>query len=200
MTLPLRIGWIRHGVTEWNRLGKIQGVTNIPLSQEGVIQARLLANRLAVEDIQWDRIVSSDLLRAVHTAEIVAERLDIPLNHDSRLRERSFGDAEGTTEQERLMKWGTEWRELVPNQESDDAVIARGLAFIDELKTCDEGQSWLVVTHGGFLVRLLKALCGELPEGFLRNVSYTIVEMHDQKWNLKLYNCTEHLVEIKSGQ
>ena len=89
----------------------------------------MLANRLATEAGQWNGIYCSDLQRAEQTAEILAERLGIPLIKDSRLRERSFGQAEGTTEAERLSRWGAEWRRLVPDQESDEVIKARGHQF-----------------------------------------------------------------------
>mgnify|MGYP001497765073 CR=1 FL=1 len=79
----MRIGWIRHGITEWNTLGKIQGTTDIPLSPEGVRQARRLADRLAGDEVYWQGVVSSDLQRAAQTAKIVAHRLEIPVLQES---------------------------------------------------------------------------------------------------------------------
>jgi broad specificity phosphatase PhoE len=62
---------IRHGITDWNRLGRFQGLTDIPLNDEGVSQATVAARRL--QAVAFDRVVSSPLLRAAKTAEIIAE-------------------------------------------------------------------------------------------------------------------------------
>ncbi|BBI33217.1 histidine phosphatase family protein [Cohnella abietis] len=201
MTLATRIGWVRHGITEWNQLGKIQGVTDIPLSLEGIQQARLLAERLLLDKEQWNGIYCSDLTRAYETGEIIAERLGIPLLQDVRLRERSFGEAEGTTEAERLSRWGTEWRRLVPDQESDDTIRARGHEFVNELIAKHQGEAWLVVTHGSFLGRMLQSLCTGLDDSHLRNVSLTVLEKQPQGWQPMIHNCTRHLNDatIKSN-
>ncbi|MFC5403793.1 histidine phosphatase family protein [Cohnella soli] len=199
MTEAARMGWIRHGITEWNRLGKIQGVTDIPLSKEGEEQARRLAVRLIADGDRWDGIYCSDLKRAHRTAEIISERLGIPLVTDSRLRERSFGQAEGTTLEQRVSEWGENWRANVPDQESDDEVRARGHDFVDDFLLRHQGQSWLIVTHGSFLARMLQSLCEDLTDSHLQNVSLTVLErpansMHSN-WTPLLHNCTLHLAE-----
>jgi len=193
------IGWVRHGVTEWNKKRIIQGVTDIPLSEEGILQARLLAGRLANEDRRWDGVYCSDLQRAVRTGEILAERLGIPLVRDARLRERSFGAAEGTTEAERISRWGTDWRSNVPDQENDDSVRERGHAFVRELAGKHPGESWLVVTHGSFLARMLQSLCAELDDRHLLNMSLTVVERQEEGWTSLLHNCTRHLEEAETN-
>ncbi|MFC5467751.1 histidine phosphatase family protein [Cohnella suwonensis] len=197
MTMATRMGWIRHGITEWNRLGKIQGVTDIPLSEEGAEQARKLAERLSAEGGHWDGIYCSDLKRARRTAEILAERLDIPLVTDARLRERSFGKAEGMTPEERLAEWGVDWRANVPDQESDEVIRARGHDFVDEFSRRHPGQSWLIVTHGSFLARMLQSLCDDLTDSHLHNMSLTILERQAEdlknNWKPHLHNCTLHL-------
>ncbi|TJY44601.1 histidine phosphatase family protein [Cohnella pontilimi] len=188
-----RIGWIRHGITAWNRLGKIQGVTDIPLSPEGIDQARKLADRLLRDGEEWNGVYCSDLTRAYQTAEIIANRLGIPLRPEPRLRERSFGAAEGTTEAERLARWGTDWRRLVPDQETDEQVRARGHEFVKDLMLRHPGEAWLVVTHGSFLARMLQSMCRDLKDSHLSNVSLSILERREQGWVPLLHNCTAHL-------
>lgn len=195
-----RIGWIRHGETEWNRLGKIQGTTDIPLSPEGIRQAERLAERLAREGIAgtghaWQGIASSDLRRARQTAEILAKRLGVPFRTDPRLRERFFGSAEGTTLPERLARWGEDWRRRVPDQEPDEAVTSRGLTFVNGLAAEHPGEAWLVVTHGSFLARLLHALCPQLEDAPIGNVSLTVLERVDGGWLPLLHNSTTHLTD-----
>lgn len=193
MTMRNTIGWVRHGVTEWNLLGKIQGATDTPLSEEGLYQAGLLAERLAGESKRWDGVATSDLQRAATTGQVIADRLGVPLLKDARLRERSFGIAEGTTLQERLDRWGEEWRSLVPDQETNASLIERGQAFVEELVATRPGESWLVVTHGSFLATIIPSLIGETPEGYIQNVSLTILEQTEEGWKSLLHNCTVHL-------
>lgn len=193
MTNPITVGWIRHGITEWNRLGKIQGVTDIPLSLEGIEQAKLLAERLAADEIRWDGVVASDLQRAETTGRIIADRLGIPFLKDERLRERSFGQAEGTTLEQRLARWGDEWRQHVPDQESNAKLEERGFAFLNDLVAAHPDQSWLVVTHGSFLSTMMKAMCGDLDGGYIQNVSLTVLEQRNDGWKPLIHNCTLHL-------
>ncbi|WP_203249107.1 histidine phosphatase family protein [Sporosarcina beigongshangi] len=72
------IGLVRHGITEWNELGKAQGVSDIPLNKIGKQQAFALANRLSLEQ-EWDVIITSDLSRAIETAQIVSTTLHLPI-------------------------------------------------------------------------------------------------------------------------
>jgi len=195
MSAVTRIGWIRHGITEWNQRGIIQGVTDIPLSPEGLAQASRLADRLSREKGRWNGIYCSDLQRAVQTAEVLSSRLGVPLIRDARLRERSFGQAEGTTLAQRLERWGEDWRTLVPDQENDNSVRERGMAFVRDLAGNHEGEAWLVVTHGSFLARMLQALCRGLDDSHLRNMSLTVLERHREEWKSLLHNCTRHLTE-----
>ncbi|WP_238358127.1 histidine phosphatase family protein [Cohnella zeiphila] len=193
MSRAMRMGWIRHGVTSWNKAGKIQGATDIPLSAEGEMQAQRLAHRLAHESWIWDGVVSSDLQRAAKTGQILADRLGLPLLKDARLRERSFGEAEGTTEEERIARWGEKWRGNVPGQETDEQVRARGLAFVEHFSARHAGESWLVVTHGSFLAQVLQALRTGLDDLHIANLSLTILDREGDGWVPILHNCTAHL-------
>lgn len=195
----LTIGWIRHGSTDWNGLGKIQGTTDIPLNEEGIRQAKKLAHRLAGEQRAWDGIVCSDLTRASRTAEILAESLGIPVIRDSRLRERYFGSAEGTTLEERLARWGEQWRKLVPDQESDESVLARGMSFLQEWEEKHPGEAWLAVTHGSFITRMLGAMVPDLHDAYILNVSLTILQKQSGSWIPLLHNCTAHLQDPQTN-
>ncbi|WP_027084936.1 histidine phosphatase family protein [Cohnella panacarvi] len=198
MTKAGTIGWIRHGVTEWNQLGKIQGVTDIPLSPEGIEQAKLLAERLANESMRWDGIVVSDLDRAATTGRIIAQRLGLRLLTDARLRERSFGQAEGMTLSERLERWGEDWRKHIPDQEQTDSVVKRGRQFVNELFSNHPGESWLAVSHGSFLSAMIHSMLGEVPEGYIQNVSLTVLEQQGEGWKPLIHNCTLHLQTANS--
>src|SRR4051794_22337782 len=104
------VGLIRHGVTDWNRERRIQGHTNIPLNADGRKQAELLANRMV--DEEWDVIYASDLGRAQETAACIGHVKQLEVQTDPRLREMYCGEIEGTTQEERVAKWGEDWSTL----------------------------------------------------------------------------------------
>ncbi|GGJ88924.1 putative phosphatase PhoE [Lentibacillus kapialis] len=188
------IGFVRHGVTQWNKEGRAQGNSDIPLDTEGLKQARLLAEQLEIGD--WDIVYSSDLLRAKQTAEILNDKLGTQLQLDSRLRERGCGLVEGMTEEERVQQWGPKWRELDMQFETQDSIIARGMAFIDEISDKHKHQNVLIVSHGTFIKMLLNRL---LPDSnmdeSLKNTSLTSMSRDDSGWACDMYNWTEHLLK-----
>ena len=107
----------RHGETEWNRAGRWQGKTDIPLSDAGRVQARALAACLLGRGI--GAVHASDLQRATETAQIVAELLGIAaLNVDARLRERGFGCFEGSTREECAERHPEAWARYLANWRS----------------------------------------------------------------------------------
>jgi 2,3-bisphosphoglycerate-dependent phosphoglycerate mutase len=167
-----RIALIRHGSTAWNKEGRMQGSTDIPLDQEGLEQARRLGIRLS--DEHWDLVYTSHLSRAKETGAIIAKQLGITdLREDKRLREVSGGETEGTSEADRIAKWGADWRQLELGMEPELEVWTRGLAFMEDL--------------------LAPAL--NVTEG-LKNTSVTRFNIQDNKWDCELYNCTIHLNEV----
>ncbi|HSP23245.1 MAG TPA: histidine phosphatase family protein [Planococcus sp. (in: firmicutes)] len=188
------IGIVRHGITDWNLSGIAQGSSDVPLNETGKSQAAALARRLAIEE-PWDMIVSSDLARAKETAEIISEKLALPISFfDTRLREMSGGEIEGTTEQQRLEKWGANWRKQDLGMESSDSVGKRGVDAIDSILKEYEGKKVLVVSHGALIGITLRRM---LPERFgktdLQNTSITLLEHSGSEWDCTLYNCVKHL-------
>jgi len=193
------IGLIRHGVTPWNAEGRIQGQTDIPLSEEGIEQARALAERLAKEQGAWDYVISSELGRARETARIIADKLGIPLlEEDRRFSERSFGSFEGTTLKERIDRWGTDWKQHDPGAETDEALRQRAAEGIEALCERYEGHRILVVTHGGLLAQLIIRLFGEDHQEHIGNTSFTVIRQNDRGWDKLIYNCTAHLATTRN--
>lgn len=192
------VGLIRHGLTDWNAAGRIQGQSDIPLNDEGRKQAVRLAERLKHEsDAQpWDFIITSGLSRAQETGSIIADILGIPLyDPDSRLMERAFGQIEGLTSEERETLWGKDWSKLDLGQEKDEDIRRRALEFMEELHERYTDKHILVVSHGALLAQLYIALYDNKYTERIGNLSLTIVEKKEQDWELLLYNCTRHLEE-----
>ena len=191
-----KIGLIRHGITAWNKEGRAQGSSDIPLHEEGLAEAERLAERLGRES--WDVIYSSNLLRAKQTAEAIQEKIgSIPLHLDPRIREVGGGMIEGTTEAERLEKWGKDWREMDLGFEPKESIINRGLEFLQEITDKHPGKNVLIVSHGSFIRHLLRELVPHTDlSSPLKNTSITKLLIKESQWNCELYNCTKHL-EVK---
>ena len=187
------IGFVRHGVTAWNKEGRAQGSSDVPMDAEGIEMAKRVADRLSKE--QWDIIYTSHLIRAKKTAQIIAEKMpSLEVVEDARLREISGGMVEGTTEAERIEKWGPDWRQLDMGFETHESIISRGMASLDEIIEKHAGKRVLVVSHGSFIKKMLNELIPDtVYDRGLDNTSLTIVELNDDKNSCQLFNCTAHL-------
>lgn len=189
------IGFIRHGQTDWNIAQRAQGQTDVPLNAEGLRQAHLLAERMRGE--HWDYVYSSDLSRAFETARLAASGIGggLEVKTDRRLREICLGEIEGTTEEERIQRWGKEWYKLDLGLEARESVAARGVEAAEEIAARHPGKRILLVSHGGLIGSTLKKLIPEaLPEFVqIHNTSVTVLRKSDEGWSCELYNCTRHL-------
>jgi 2,3-bisphosphoglycerate-dependent phosphoglycerate mutase len=147
---------VRHGETDWNADGRLQGQTDRPLSAFGRRQARQLGDQLKDEELadgQLEAVYSSDLARARETAEIVGERLGLPVVLDPDLREKDWGSWEGLTAVER------DRVEFVG--ESTNAHQERILRALRRISERHPGNGRvLVVTHGGSMRRVQTAALG----------------------------------------
>jgi probable phosphoglycerate mutase len=148
---------IRHGETAWNTEARIQGHIDIPLNDKGRWQAERAAQALADEPVH--ALYSSDLLRAHHTAQAIAQTTGLPVSLDAALRERHFGRLEGKTPDEVAAQWPAEasrWRERDPSYgpeggESLNEFYARCVEALTRLADQHMGQTIAVVAHGGVL-------------------------------------------------
>jgi 2,3-bisphosphoglycerate-dependent phosphoglycerate mutase len=187
------IGLVRHGVTDWNKEGRMQGRNDIPLNDEGRFQAELLGKRLANEE--WDYIYSSDMQRARETADIIARHMGKKVEgYDSLMAERAFGQLEGTTEQDRLERWGTAWKEVDHGGESRENVIERGMSMLEELETRHPGKRVLVISHGAVIGALVETMFPEFGYSGLKNTCVNVIQRTDNSWTCLLHNCVKHLV------
>lgn len=190
------IGLIRHGLTDWNAIGKIQGQSDIPLNDVGRMQAEMLGDRLLQEPYRWDYCITSTLSRAAETGKIIADKLGIPiLEPDHRIRERAYGQVEGLTAAEREEKWGKDWDLMQLGQETDEQLQARALAFMEDISAQHPDRNVLVISHGGFLAQLYIALYKDKFSERIGNLSLTILEKKEREWNPLLYNCTRHILQ-----
>ncbi|MFB4169410.1 histidine phosphatase family protein [Virgibacillus sp. JSM 102003] len=182
---------IRHGETDWNASQKLQGATDIPLNRKGILQAEECAAFL--ESSQWDVLITSPLTRAKQTAEIINEKLNIPFAEMAAFKEKSFGDAEGMTPQERLEKFPDK---IFPNQEDEQSFKERIMTGIHEINQSYHGSMVLLVAHGAVINSILGTVSdGEIGSGKTKLVNACISNIYfqEEKWNVKDFNQASHL-------
>jgi alpha-ribazole phosphatase len=153
---------VRHGETEWNKIGRYQGITNVPLNENGIAQAKACGN--ALKDIHFDRILSSDLSRALVTAETIRGNRQLEIKTDERLREINFGDWEKLLFTEIEERWPGLIDQMyrrpdivkVPNGESFQEVQDRAWSAVsDFLNENNEDETILITCHGGTIRTIL---------------------------------------------
>lgn len=162
----------RHGQTDWNAEGRIQGHLDIPLNEAGRSQARALIAPLRTLGIQ--AMLSSDLSRASETATLIATPLGIPVSLDERLREVHLGSLQGMNREEIDRLYGKEFSSRMRHTpisdadivslgaESAEQVIARVREALAELDRRHPGLERVgVATHGGVLRRMVQHAEGD---------------------------------------
>ena len=168
-----RILLVRHGETEWNALGRVQGWTDSQLNDRGRAQAARLAARLAATPLS--AVYASDLSRARDTGRAFAAPRGLPVLDDPGLRERCYGDWEGLTLGELAQRYPQDWdryhrqRALdvsIPGGETWEEVAARVVAVLRRILADHPGpdETVALVGHGGSLrPAILDALGAPLP-------------------------------------
>jgi broad specificity phosphatase PhoE len=147
---------VRHGETDWNAERRWQGHTDVPLNARGREQAHALAEELAAEPP--DVIYTSDLSRALETAEIVGGMLGLAVVADPDLREIDVGSREGlTAEQVGDCPW---------DGEPHEAHATRVLRAVGRIAEHHPGRRVLVVAHGGCLRRIQEQIDAEVDGWF----------------------------------
>jgi len=184
-----KVYFVRHGKTEWNDSMRFQGHTDIPLCDEGRGQSYRTACR--VKNIQVKRVISSPLVRATQTAQIIANEIgNCDIDIWPELEEENFGDWEGLTIPQIKGKYGTEefgkWEKdhvyySVPGGENWQHLYERSLAAATKILGLRDGKT-IVVGHGAMFRVLFTAIIG-LP-------------LSDAFWHMRLDNCSISAVGI----
>jgi broad specificity phosphatase PhoE len=170
--------FLRHGETEWNRLGICQGQSDMPLNETGILQAETARDALA--EIAITRIVSSDLCRACKTAEIVNQLHGVPLRAIQDLREISFGTLEGQPTPdpryavllEKAAQHGGESFERF----ADRVMGALDAALVD-------GGLVLIVSHGG-VFHAVKSRLGLAETSDLSNAAPVLILPAERRFDV----------------
>ena len=173
-----RLYLVRHGETDWNATGRLQGSTDVPLNERGRAQALALAAQLSHHGVE--RVFTSDLSRARETGSIIAAHLHLAEPAvEADLRERRFGVFEGLTRDEIAHRYPVEWRAwhdktvMPEGGEARDASVARLAAALDRVWEQTVGTT-LVVSHGGIMRLWLSELAGYLVPNIPNGATFVV--------------------------
>jgi len=178
---------MRHGATDWNREGRLQGQRDKPLNDLGRDQARQAGERFRARGLQFDQVISSPLCRARETAALCTGLGEDRLRLDPRLMEMDFGPYEGV----RFREAGEELRRFfrdpvgcpLPGMETAAHLLDRTASFLEDLKQEAEKERVLIVTHGVAIRALLCHLTGGGRE----------------VWSMPIDNCVLYETRLEQG-
>lgn len=181
----------RHGETNWNKAGRLQGATDIPLNETGKKQAEE-CRRFFIER-KIEAIFTSPLLRASKTAKIINEGFDLPLIEMPEFKERKFGKAEGMTYEERTKVFP---RKNYPNQENYKVFRRRLEMGLKKIQEAYPNEEVVLVAHGAVIHTIFQIVKNAefFPQhARLSNGGVSTIQYMEEHWWLEQYNCTEHL-------
>ena len=195
---------VRHGETEWNKLGKFQGLTDVSLNERGLAQARDSARAA----LSWEHgaLYASSLTRTMQVAEEIRKVTGAPMATDPGLRELSLGDLEGVTGAEMRAGWPwvyEAWRKnptdvVMPNGESLAHLQDRAWEVILEIERSHSDESGVVVVSHNFTIRTIICAILDIPLNNFHRMSLGLgslctFESDGNVRRLITYNCNSHL-------
>ncbi|SDB09477.1 histidine phosphatase family protein [Eubacterium oxidoreducens] len=192
----MRLYLMRHGETDWNKEGRIQGSADIKLNQNGIDLAYKTLEGIEKAGIKFDYIYSSPYIRALKTAQILSKG-SVPIETDQRIREMDFGKYEGIElaqiatkpEYKNMHRFFVEPDAFVPEEgmESYEEAFQRIDAFYQEkiAQDMERYEHVLIVCHGAIIRSFIAYLCHK-----------SIGDL----WNLKQPNCALNIFEITKEQ
>jgi len=197
-----RITLVRHGETLWNVQMRLQGMMNSELTGNGKKQAEMVAG--ALRERNFNCIISSDLGRAVATAEAINKYHNLGLQLEPSIRERNFGVMEGLTREEILERYPgvhTGYMERkdtyqIPRGESLVDFYKRVTSGLEEIINQNIGKDILIVTHGGVLDCIMRMVFGyalNAPRRFsIYNGSINVFSVRNNEWFLEQWGNIDH--------
>lgn len=199
---------IRHGETEWNATGRIQGHRPVSLNTRGQQQAQAVAQRL--KDMPFDALYSSDLKRTHQTAQAIANLTNHPIHTDHRLREWNLGILSGLTRTEAKTQHAHAYtiyhegrlHDLIPQGESIHNRYTRVTTCLEEIAAKHPHQTLVIITHGGPLgdcYRRATNLSFDQPLTVeLFNAGINTLTIKNSTWALTAWGDIDHLKNIGS--
>jgi probable phosphoglycerate mutase len=201
------ICFVRHGETNWNAERRMQGHIDIPLNTTGMGQAKRLANALTQTKHSFDAIYSSDLERALHTANVVANALSLAVQTTPQLRERNVGQLQGLLLSEAPVLLPEIWQSHIAREldhdlgggESIRAFHQRMQGVLELLLRQHRGQSILAVSHGGSLDMIYRIVTQQALDAervaVVPNTSLNWITHDGSAWSIQRWADTSHLSE-----
>ena len=202
-----RICFVRHGETNWNAERRMQGHIDIPLNANGISQAERLANALIRVKHSFDVIYSSDLERALHTANAVARALSLDVQITPRLRERNVGKLQGLLLAEAPVLLPEIWQRHIAREldhdlgggESIRTFHQRMQDILELFLNEHRGQSVLAVSHGGSLDMIYRIVTQQALDAeriaVVPNTSLNWITHDGSTWSVECWADTSHLSE-----
>ena len=202
-----RICFVRHGETNWNAERRMQGHIDIPLNANGISQAERLANALIRVKHSFDVIYSSDLERALHTANAVARALSLDVQITPRLRERNVGKLQGLLLSEAPVLLPEIWQRHIAREldhdlgggESIRTFHQRMQDILELFLNEHHGQSVLAVSHGGSLDMIYRIVTQQALDAervaVVPNTSLNWITHDGSTWSVECWADTSHLSE-----
>jgi probable phosphoglycerate mutase len=202
-----RICFVRHGETNWNAERRMQGHIDIPLNANGISQAERLANALIRVKHSFDVIYSSDLERALHTANAVARALSLDVQITPRLRERNVGKLQGLLLAEAPVLLPEIWQRHIARELDHDLGGGESIrTFHQRMQNTLElflnehrGQSVLAVSHGGSLDMIYRIVTQQALDAervaVVPNTSLNWITHDGSTWSVECWADTSHLSE-----
>lgn len=186
---------IRHGETDWNAARKLQGHSNTSLNAKGRIQAAAIAQKLAPET--FDSLYSSDMRRALQTADSIAHTTGLAIHSTNQLRERHYGIFQGLTHAEAAEHYPEEFAchtqrnpdyQPPSNGESLNHLAHRLNIWFQSIAQQHRNQTVLIITHGGVLDILYRFTTGmglSEPRHFaLPNAALNWIACNGSHWQM----------------
>ncbi len=201
------ICFVRHGETNWNAERRMQGHIDIPLNANGISQAERLANALIRVKHSFDVIYSSDLERALHTANAVASALSLDVQITPRLRERNVGKLQGLLLAEAPVLLPEIWQRHIAREldhdlgggESIRTFHQRMQDILELFLNEHRGQSVLAVSHGGSLDMIYRIVTQQALDAervaVVPNTSLNWITHDGSTWSVECWADTSHLSE-----
>lgn len=207
----MEIYFVRHGQTIWNVEKRFQGLSDSPLTELGITQAKLLGEKL--KDIKFDKFYSTSLKRAYDTANYIKGNREQKVEIFDDFVEISMGDMEGIKQEDFKKLYPEQVKNFFFNQLEYDPSSFGGESFLEVRERVIRGlnkfielnknyERVLVVSHGATLKTLLHYISGKdistlSDEAIPKNTSYTIVKYENGKFEIIDFSSISHLEEIK---
>ncbi|MDF2906169.1 MAG: hypothetical protein K0R34_1490 [Herbinix sp.] len=185
----MKIYLIRHGETDWNRQGRFQGREDIPLNENGIMQAKQCGTALTEE--QFRAVITSPLSRARRTGEIIAELLGIDqfvIEED--ITERDFAKLSGMTPKEREAFYASGEKD---DKEPFEKLSERMLESLKRYAEQFPSDNIIMISHGASINSVLSVLSGGntgTGKILLKNTCINIIHYENGQFSLEEYNLT----------